>query len=265
MTRSHFTAAIAVAVWLGHSTAAAQSLQRRFFNGADGSVEFTFASRSGACGDGLTYLRDGFGGESRISQDATYSGRTGNDDWPACVAGPVRVVGYVTKGELLRLHSYIGPRRQLRDSPTRDVGTVSVSDAVEFLAGVVGESRGHVASDAILPIVLADSINPWPTLLRFARDERLSRNIHSSANFWLSRGATAKLGLTDRDEESDDDVRSSAVFALSQQAKDVAIPRLIDVARRSPHPSVRAQALFWLGQSGDQRAVDLFEEILLRR
>jgi len=83
--------------------------------------------------------------------------------------------------------------------------------------------------------------------------------------FWLARGAAAKLGVADRDDNEDDDVRSSAVFALSQQPKDVAVPRLIDLARHATHAGVRAQALFWLGQSNDTRAIDVFEEILGRR
>jgi len=117
----------------------------------------------------------------------------------------------------------------------------------------------------VLPFLLADSINPWPTLLRFARDERLSKSIRSTVTFWLARGAAARLGVADHDDSDDDDVRSSAVFALSQQPKDVAVPRLIEIARHNAHPAARAQALFWLGQSGDPSAVDLFDEILRHR
>ena len=57
---------------------------------------------------------------------------------------------------------------------------------------------------------------------RFARDERMPRAIRGKADFWLARGAAAKLGVADRDDD-DDDLRISAVFALSQQPKDVAV------------------------------------------
>jgi HEAT repeat protein len=142
---------------------------------------------------------------------------------------------------------------------------VSVSDAVAFLTSLLEQAHGRSASDAVLPIVLADSITPWPALLRFARDERLPRSVRSSTDFWLARGAAATLGVVDRREDVDDDVRGSAVFALSQQQKDVAIPQLIEVVRHNTHPAARAQALFWLGQSGDRRAIDLFDEILRHR
>jgi hypothetical protein len=36
------------------------------------------------------------------------------------------------------------------------------------------------------------------------------------------------------------------------------------VARSNKNAAVRKQAMFWLGQSKDQRAVRFFEEVLLR-
>jgi len=263
MTR-HFVFALAVAGVALATRASAQSLQRRVFNG-DGTVQFTVASRPGVCGDGATYVRDGFGGNGRIYQGGNYSGHARGDNWPPCSPGPLRVVATVSGGELLRLRTYAGPPRASNDATSRDLGTVSVSEAAEFLTRVVERAQGRASGDAILPLVLADSIVPWPTLIRFARDERLSRAIHSTTNFWLARGAAAKLGVADHDDNEDDDVRSSAVFALSQQPKDVAVPRLIDLARHATYAGVRAQALFWLGQTNDTRAIDVFEEILGRR
>jgi hypothetical protein len=248
----------------GAQSLPAQALARRVADAPDGALQFSFAARDGVCGDGATYVRDGFGGNNRIYEGGNYSGHTRGDDWPPCVDGPVRVVATLSGGQLLRLRTYAGPRRS-SDAPPRDLGMVSVSDAEDFLAGVVGLARGRASSDAVLPLVLADSINPWPMLLRFARDERLSRSIRSTVAFWLARGAAARLGVANHGDDDDDDVRSSAVFALSQQPKDIAVPRLIEIARRNAHPAARAQALFWLGQSGDPRAVDLFDEILRRR
>ena len=259
MIRHPLLLALAVA-W---APASAQSLTRRVLD-TDGPVQFLFASRPGVCGDGATYVRDGFGGNNRIYDGGNFSGRTRGDDWPPCAPGPVRVVASVSGGEVLRLHTYAGPRRT-GDSPPRDLGVVPVSEAIEFLTRIIEQARGRAANDAVLPFLLADSITPWPTLLRFARDEQTPRGLRSTVAFWLARGASAKLGLTDREEDDDDEVRASAVFALSQQPKQTAVPELIEVARHAPHPASRAQALFWLGQSGDSRAIDLFDEILRRR
>ena len=40
------------------------------------------------------------------------------------------------------------------------------------------------------------------------------------------------------------------------------MPLLIDVARKNKNPAVRKQAMFWLGQSKDPRAIEFFAEIL---
>jgi hypothetical protein len=244
----------------------AQSLAHRVASASDGTVQFTVASRPGVCGDGATYVRDGFGDDGRIYEGGNYSGHSrGGDDWPPCVRGPLRVVATVSGGEVVRVRTYAGPRQDVSLDDRHDLGVVSVDDAVDFLTRLIDQTHARAASDAILPLVLVDSARPWPGLLRFARDERLSRSVHSTIAFWLARGAAAALGVAGHDDTEDDEVRASAVFALSQQPKDFAVPRLIDVVRHNEHPAARAQALFWLGQSNDSRALDLFDEILRRR
>ncbi len=92
-----------------------------------------------------------------------------------------------------------------------------------------------------------------------------SPQVRSQALFWLSQkagqravGAIAKAIEDDLDTE----VKTKAVFALTQLPKDQGVPLLIQQARGSHNREVRKQALFWLGQSGDPRALALFEEIL---
>ena len=62
----------------------------------------------------------------------------------------------------------------------------------------------------------------------------------------------------------DTKVKERAVFALSQLPQDEGVPKLIDVARTNRNPAVRKQAIFWLGQSRDPRALDFFVEVLAR-
>jgi HEAT repeat protein len=67
-------------------------------------------------------------------------------------------------------------------------------------------------------------------------------------------------------EESEDvDLKNSAVFAISQLPHDKAVPMLIDIAKNNKSPSVRKKAIFWLGQTGDRKALKFFEEILLKK
>ena len=66
----------------------------------------------------------------------------------------------------------------------------------------------------------------------------------------------------DEPKSEDDELKTHAVFVLSQLRRDEGIPQLLDVARNNRNWRVRSSALFWLGQSGDPRAIDLFESIL---
>ena len=60
-------------------------------------------------------------------------------------------------------------------------------------------------------------------------------------------------------------MKKKVVFALSQLPNDAGVPKLMDVARNNRNQEVRKQAMFWLGQSHNPRAVQFFEEVLLKR
>jgi HEAT repeat protein len=66
------------------------------------------------------------------------------------------------------------------------------------------------------------------------------------------------------DQDPEVEVKKKAVFALSQLPKEEGVPLLIGLARTHRSPEVRKQAMFWLGQSGDPRALSFFEEVLKR-
>jgi HEAT repeat protein len=51
---------------------------------------------------------------------------------------------------------------------------------------------------------------------------------------------------------------------LSQLPKDQGVPKLIEVAQTNHNREVRKQAMFWLGQSHDPRALAFFEKILMQ-
>jgi HEAT repeat protein len=59
-------------------------------------------------------------------------------------------------------------------------------------------------------------------------------------------------------------VKKQAVFALSQLPKSEGVPLLIELAKSNRNAVVRKQAIFWLGQSRDPRALDFLEEILTK-
>jgi HEAT repeats len=102
------------------------------------------------------------------------------------------------------------------------------------------------------------------TLIDLARNDSASQ-VRGQALFWLGQKAGAQAVRTlgrAVDADPDHDVRIKAVFAISQLPKDQSVPKLIELARTHRDPEVRKQAMFWLGQSGDARAVEFFEAVL---
>jgi HEAT repeat protein len=105
-------------------------------------------------------------------------------------------------------------------------------------------------------------------LLRLARSEP-DADLRGKAIFWLGQAAgeeiTRQLAGLAQDENQNREIQEQAVFALSQRSREEGIPALIQIARGHRDLEVRKKALFWLGQSKDPRALDLFEEILRGR
>ena len=102
------------------------------------------------------------------------------------------------------------------------------------------------------------------TLIRVAKADT-HPGVRGEAIFWLAQkaGRQAAAAITDAIEhDPDTKVKERAVFALSQLPKDDGVPKLIAVARTNRNPAVRKQAIFWLGESRDPRALAFFEEIL---
>lgn len=66
------------------------------------------------------------------------------------------------------------------------------------------------------------------------------------------------------EEDPETEVKKKAVFALSQLPREDGVPLLLQTVRTNRNPVVRREAIFWLGQSQDPRALAFFEEVLAR-
>ena len=160
----------------------------------------------------------------------------------------------------------------VHDRNARTLGAVSAVAAASFLMHVAATAEGTVGDDAIFAAVLADSAIVWPALLSIAHDAQPhSRKVQQDAVSWLSRYAAGVVSGRGNDpfqhgDETDDvdGVKTQAVFVLSQLPDHGGVNPLLDVARSNRDPHVRGSALFWLGQSGDPRALALIESILQR-
>ena len=172
-------------------------------------------------------------------------------------------------GDVTRVETWAGP---LRTREGRDLGQVSATESAAYLLGVAARGSAGASAKAILPAILADSAATWPALLTIARDTATrSHATRQESMFWLSRFAASAVagrrelfddGSDARDAEGPEDLKRHAVFVLSQLPHRSGVPALLDIARSNPDLKVRGQALFWLGQSGDPRAIALFESVL---
>lgn len=233
--------------------ARAQDLRSRVEGAPDGIVRLSYAAKEGVCGNG---------------RNITTHRRGDRDGWESdCDDGPVRVALEVLGGRVRDVRTYVGGRWRNVERRVTDLGSVGARDASAYFLSLA--EREGVRGDVVLPAILADSSETWPTLLRIAKNENASRENRKHAVFWLSQEASeaAAEGLTEIAEDDDDDqeVRKQAVFALSQLPRERGVPALIRVAKTNRDPAVRKSAIFWLGQSNDPRAIELFEELLVRR
>ena len=93
-----------------------------------------------------------------------------------------------------------------------------------------------------------------------------SPRVRGQALFWLAQKAGQKMAESSiRDAIANDpetEVKKKAVFALTQMPNGEGVPLLIQVARNNFNPEVRKQAVFWLGQSKDTRALAFIEDVL---
>jgi HEAT repeat protein len=110
------------------------------------------------------------------------------------------------------------------------------------------------------------------------RDAAVTYLIHiteTEKELELRKSAIASLGriagekslgaLTNTlDSDPETEIQKQAVIAISRRPKDEAIPILIRTARSHPKMQVRKVAIQMLGQTGDERAVAFFRELLGR-
>jgi HEAT repeat protein len=147
-----------------------------------------------------------------------------------------------------------------------DESVAWLTSLIESSAARVTEYRSRVAKQAMAALSLHRTRDSLTALLTMARSHPEVR-VRSDALFWLSQraGQEAVAAITDAvTNDPETEVKKRAVFALSQLPKDEGVPKLIEVARTNRNPEVRKQAFFWLGQSKDPRAIQLFEQILLK-
>ena len=259
-TGAKVLAALSIAVTI----ADAQALAGRVSRVTNGTVRMSFAARPDICGSGNSIRRGGNRGRTTWGDNWNSSRDV---EWDVdCSMGPGRIVVEKRDAEIADIRFYVGGKWRPAGSDVVDLGMVPAREAADYLLSIAQSEKGSMGSKAIFPATIVDSVNVWPTFIRMARNENLPRQTRTQSVFWLGQAAgdAATKDLKDivLDTEVNREVREQAVFALSQRPRDEGVPALIAVARTNKDPEIRKKALFWLGQSHDPRAIDLFEELL---
>src|ERR1700754_311031 len=182
-------------------------------------------------------------------------------------------------GQLPGSHPYLGEiiRNEQEDTELRKqaafaLGISSAPQSMGTLQSIYGTISNHEVKKQIIfaAFVSKDeeekgrgSVEGINFLIRIAESDS-DNELKKQALFWIGQKAGQRslevLGKTVDSDDADTDVQKQAVFAISQRSKDEAVPLLIKIAKTHAKPEVRKQAMFWLGQTGDPRALDFFKE-----
>ena len=248
----------AVGLLLIGGAASAQDAVARLNALREGTLTFQYPAQADVCGDGERFIgwRGSYYGNVTVGR---------GDDWRRrCVHGPMRVTFRKSEGEVTSLRVTAGPVEGDTVGATVNLGALSATQAVRVLMHVARTAPGKAAANTIMAARLADTVGVWREILVVARDQERPKSARREAALWLGWLAGdhvfGERGIGEREKSE----KQSAVFALSQLPNNSGVPDLLTVARTHRDPAVVRDALFWLGQSGDPRALDLFEEMLKR-
>ena len=169
-----------------------------------------------------------------------------------------RILERVARGEVLS---------RLEEEAVFWLGEARGEGGFEALERLRRELRDtEVLEQVAFALHLSEAEGALPALIDLARAHARG-DVRSAALFWLSQqaGERAAAAIAEASEQDPDlEVKERAIFALSQLPPDRGVPLLIRYARTHDSREIRKKAMFWLGQSEDPRALDFFEEILLR-
>ena len=136
----------------------------------------------------------------------------------------------------------------------------------ELVSRVVREDPSDkIREHAVFALTQNKDPQALNVVLGVAHNDKSPR-VRGQALFWLAQRAQRKIAESAISDaianDPETEVKKKAVFALTQMPAGEGVPLLIQVARTNRNPEVRKQAVFWLGQSKDQRALSFIEEVL---
>ena len=253
----------ALAIPVSASTGAAQSLADRVNAAAQPRVQFTFAARAEVCGNGRSYYQ--------VAGNSWYGSFNDADRREPCINGPVRVVIDRAGRDVVSIATFVGPVPESVPG-VADLGRVRTRDATDYLLGLAERGEGRVSRDAVMPAVLADSVDVTARLLAIARNQNAPRETRRSAISWVARplntqeravrDIAAALVAIAGDEDENQSVRQQALRSLARLEHGAGTTQLLDLARDARRSWLAREALSALNSSGDPRARQYLREVV---
>jgi HEAT repeat protein len=250
--RSLVAAAIIVAIAASASPALGQNLASRISSASDRSVQFSFPARPGVCGDGRTYISTGPG---------NFYGEFSTNSTEQCQAGPVRVVIDLADRNVVALRTFVGAASPTVDAGVANLGTVTPTDAADYLLGVASRADGRIGRDAIFAALLGDNVDATSRLLEIGRDQNRPLETRRAALSGLGRSdapqldkigaALVQIATNEGDVQG---VRTQALSVLSRLDHGAGIPPLVQLASGKSDTWIGKESMRVLSSSGDPRA-----------
>jgi hypothetical protein len=234
------------------SSAQETSIARRVDAVREGVISMRFSARPGVCGDsdGSTWTRTRANGSL--------------DSREICIGRSVRVRLGRSNNHTETVRISVGDAR--RDGVAdADLGVVSAAGAARYLMQIAHEVGGRNSSEAISGAALADSVNLAPELQQFVRDANASVDARQQALYWLGQTPIPTTELANLYTSlRPAALRENFVYVISQRRDDAGVTKLIDIASHDPDHDVRKNAMYWLGQTRDPRALGFLRDLITR-
>ena len=252
MTNISRVGAAAIAFALATSPALGQTLANRISSAGDRSVQFSYPTRPGVCGDGHSYISMGSG---------NFYGSFSSNSADQCQAGPARVVIDLADKNVVALRTFVGAVPATADPGVTSLGSVTAAEAADYLLGLATRADGRVGHDAIFAALLGENVDATARLLEIGRDQTRPLETRRAALSGLARSDTPQLDrvgaalLQIATNENDvQAIRTQALSVLARLDHGAGVQPLVQLAGGNMSSWIGRESMRVLASSGDPRA-----------
>jgi HEAT repeat protein len=139
-------------------------------------------------------------------------------------------------------------------------------ESLEVLKSIaLTDTNEDVRDKAIYSLTQIPDGKGMPAVMEIARKHR-DPEMREKAVFWIGEMKDSPEALDVLKEilkqDQDQDVRDKTLYAVTKLSGNAGVPVLIETAKNDPNPELRRKAIFWLGQTKDERAKEALLEII---